>query len=57
MIIIYVRQTFDDAWGSEYGTVTSALPRPLSAGGGAEKFSVLAKRVGLALFVFFGGSE
>ena len=58
MIIIHVRQTFDDARDSEYGTVTSALPCPLSEGegGGVEKFSVLAKRVGLALFVFLGGS-
>ena len=55
MIIIHVRQTFDDAWGSEYGTVTSALPRPLSAGGGLKNFQCWQKGWDLHFLYFSGG--
>ena len=38
--------------------IHSVLPPPLSAGGrGAEKFLMLAKRGGLALFEFLRGGE
>ena len=41
---------------SQIKVLQTQCPLPLSAGGGgAEKFSMLAKREGLALFEFLGG--